>query len=145
MAAAALRRGRKPRYLPLPGVLLNLAQRAIAARVSRRVSSDSTASTTHRIPAPQPVEPLVVLILLPVLIGVASEVYFRDTTRASLAATIVAPTVVYFCLITLDPGGTWNWLATLLVSPLAIALALAAVMACFGRTRVRRRPRRNGA
>ena len=90
-------------------------------------------------------EPLVVLIVLPVLIGVASEVYFRDTTRASLVATIVAPTVVYFCLTTLDPGGTWNWLATLLVSPLAIALALAAVMVCFGRPQVRKRPRRNGA
>jgi hypothetical protein len=91
------------------------------------------------------VEPLVVLILLPVLIGVAAEAYFRDPARASLAATIVSPTVVYICLTTLDPGGTWNWLAALLVTPFAIALALAAVMVCFGRSQVRRRPRRNGA
>jgi hypothetical protein len=91
------------------------------------------------------VEPLVVLILLPVLIGVAAERFFRDTIRASAVATIVSPTAVYLCLTTLDPGGTWNWLATLLVSPLAIALALAAVMVCFGRTHVRKRPRRNGA
>jgi hypothetical protein len=90
------------------------------------------------------VEPLVVLILLPVLIGVAAERFFRDTIRASAVATIVSPTVVYFCLTTLDPGGTWNWLATLLVSPLAIALALAAVMVCFGRTQGRKRSRRNG-
>ena len=89
-------------------------------------------------------EPLFVLILLPVLIGVAAEMYFRDTLRASAVATILAPTVVYFCLTTLDPGGTWNWLATLLFSPLAIALALAAVMVCFGRAQVRKRPRRNG-
>jgi len=91
------------------------------------------------------VEPLVVLILLPVLIGVGAQMFCRDTVRASAVATIVSPTVVYFCLTTLDPGGTWNWLATLLVSPLAIALALAAVMACFGRAQVRKRPRRNGA
>ncbi|HEX8012532.1 MAG TPA: hypothetical protein VF814_16600 [Casimicrobiaceae bacterium] len=89
-------------------------------------------------------EPLVVLILLPVLIGVAAELVFRDTIRASAVATIVSPTLVYFCLIGLDPGGTWNWLATLLVSPLAIALALAGVMVCFGRAQVRKRPRRNG-
>lgn len=92
----------------------------------------------------QAVEPLFVLILLPVLIGVAAETYFRDTLRASAVATVLAPTVVYFCLTTLDPGGTWNWLATLLFSPLAIALALAAVMVCFGRGQVRKRPRRNG-
>jgi hypothetical protein len=89
-------------------------------------------------------EPLVVLILLPILIGVGAKMFFRDTVRASAVATIVSPTVVYLCLTTLDPGGTWNWLATLLVSPLAIALALAAVMACFGRVQVRKRPRRNG-
>ena len=90
-------------------------------------------------------EPLIVLILLPILIGVACEMFFRDTVRASAVATIASPTVVYVCLATLDPGGTWNWLATLLVSPLAIALALAAVMVCFGRAHVRKRPRRNGA
>ena len=76
------------------------------------------------------------------LLGLARE---ADPARASLAATIVSPTVVYICLTTLDPGGTWNWLATLLVTPFAIALALAAVMVCFGRSQVRRRPRRNGA
>ena len=65
------------------------------------------------------VEPLVVLFVLPVLIGILSEVLFRDTTRASCVATFA--------------------------SPLAIALALAAVMVCFGRTHVRRRPQRNGA
>jgi len=91
------------------------------------------------------VEAVFVLILLPVLVGVGSEVLFRDALRASLAATVVAPAVVYFSIVTLDPGGTWNWLASLLVAPLAMALALAAVMACFGRIHARKRPRRRSA
>ena len=95
----------------------------------------------RRIFGPEVVEPVLVLILLPVLIGVAAEVLFRDALRASLAATLVAPVLVYLCLIGLDPGGTWNWLASLLVAPLAMALALAAVMVCFGRIHARKRPR----
>jgi hypothetical protein len=87
------------------------------------------------------VEPLFVLILLPILIGVGAEVLFRDTLRASLAAAVVAPLVVYFSITTLDPGGTWNWLASLLIAPLAMALALAAVMACFGHFHARKRSR----
>jgi hypothetical protein len=81
----------------------------------------------------------VVLFVLPVLIGIASERLFRDTTRATLAATLVAPSVMYLCLHVFDPTGTWNWLATLLVSPLVIALALASVLFCFGRPPKRRR------
>ena len=91
------------------------------------------------------VEPLVVLFVLPVVIGIVAEALFRDTTRASCVATFASPLVVYLCLMYRDPDGTWNWLATLLISPLAIALALAAVMVCFGRTHVRRHPHRNGA
>jgi hypothetical protein len=91
------------------------------------------------------VEPLVILVVLPVLIGIGSELLFRDPTRASCLATFASPLVVYFWLTYRDPDGTWNWLATLLFSPLAIALALAAVMICFGRTQVRKPPHRNGA
>ncbi|HEY2862278.1 MAG TPA: hypothetical protein VGK37_01485 [Casimicrobiaceae bacterium] len=80
-----------------------------------------------------------VLFVLPVLIGVASERLFRDTTRATLAATLAAPLLMYLCLDVFDPTGTWNWLATLLVSPLVIALALASVLFCFGRPPRRRR------
>ncbi|MGH8851961.1 MAG: hypothetical protein ACREYD_13285 [Casimicrobiaceae bacterium] len=87
----------------------------------------------------------IVLIVLPVLIGWASGRLFRDTTRATFAATLAAPLVIYLCLHELDPGGTWNWLATLLVSPLVIALALAAVLLCLGRSRVPKRPRSRGA
>jgi hypothetical protein len=78
------------------------------------------------------VEPLAVLVVMPVLVGVAAELVFRDTTRASLAAALMSSLAVYVCLTALDPGGTWNWLATFLVSPLAIALSLAAVLTSFG-------------
>jgi hypothetical protein len=90
-------------------------------------------------------EPLVVLFVLPVLIGIASVALFHDTTRASCAATFASPLVVLGCLITLDPDGTWNWLAALLVAPLAIAFALGAVMLSYGRSPVRKRHRENGA
>jgi hypothetical protein len=88
---------------------------------------------------------VLVLIVLPVLIGVGAKVLFRDTVRASLAAALVAPAVVYFSITALDPAGTWNWLASLLVAPLAMALALAAVMVCLGRAHARKRPRRRSA
>jgi hypothetical protein len=91
------------------------------------------------------VEALVVLVVLPVLIGIVSAALFRDTTKASCLATFASPLVVYFCITYRDPEGTWNWLAALLVAPLAIALALAAVMICFGRTQIQKRPHRNGA
>jgi len=90
-------------------------------------------------------EPFVVLLVLPVVIGVASVALFRDTIRASCAATFASPLVVFGALRSLDPDGTWNWLATLLVAPLAIAFSLATVMACFGRSQARKRQRRNGA
>ena len=77
-------------------------------------------------------EPLAVLVVMPVLVGVAAELVFRDTTRASLAAALMSSLAVYVCLATLDPGGTWNWLATFLVSPLAIALSRAAVLTSVG-------------
>jgi hypothetical protein len=90
-------------------------------------------------------EPLVVLFVLPVLIGAASVAVFHDTTRASCAATFTAPLVVFCCLRSLDPDGEWNWLATLLVTPLTIAFALAAVMLLYGRSQVRKRHPRHGA
>ena len=89
-------------------------------------------------------EPLVVLFVLPLLIGAASVALFRDTTRACFAATLAAPLIVFGCLHSLDPSGTWNWLAALLVSPLAMAFALAAAMFLYGRSQIRRRHPRNG-
>lgn len=83
-------------------------------------------------------EPLIVLVLLPVLIGVASEWLLHDVTKASLVAAILSPLPVYLRLALRDPGGTWNWLATLLISPLTIAIALSTVFICVGRAQARK-------
>src|SRR6185437_13430820 len=89
-----------------------------------------------------PMEPFAVLVLLPTLVGIASELVFRDTLRASLAAALVSALAVYTCLDLFDPGGSWNALAGFLVSPLVIALSLVAVLTCFGHLEGRRRIRR---
>ena len=90
-------------------------------------------------------QPLVVLVVMPVVIGIAAELLFRDVSRASLAAAIASATGVYACLATLDPGGQWNGLATFLVSPLAIAFSLATVLGCCSWREGRRRPRKRHA
>jgi len=83
-------------------------------------------------------QPLLVLILLPVLIGIAAELLFRDARKASLTAMLGVGVVVGLWLQAGDPSGTWNWLAALLVMPLPIAFALIAVVLCYGRSQVRR-------
>jgi CHASE2 domain-containing sensor protein len=90
-------------------------------------------------------EPLAVLVVLPIVIGIAAELALRDTARASLAAAIVSSLAVYACIAALDPGGTWNGLATFLVSPLAIAISLATVLTCFGFREGRQRHRKHHA
>ncbi|HEX8741034.1 MAG TPA: hypothetical protein VF925_12955 [Casimicrobiaceae bacterium] len=87
-------------------------------------------------------EPFAVLVLLPTLVGIASELVFRDALRASLAAALVSALAVYTCLDVLDPGGTWNALAGFLVSPLVMAVSLVAVLTCFGHFAGWRTPRR---
>ena len=87
-------------------------------------------------------EPLLILVLLPLCIGIVSEILFRDTTRASFAAAAGTTLGVFLCLRFLDSEGGWNWLAALLVSPLAITFAVAAVLIVYGRSQVRRK--RNG-
>jgi uncharacterized membrane protein len=89
-------------------------------------------------------EPFVVLFLLPVTIGIVSELWARDTRNASLIATLGSIVAVYLCLAVRDPDGTWTWLAAFLVLPLPVALALAAVLLCHGRARAHRRHGRNG-
>ena len=91
------------------------------------------------------VEPLIVLIVLPVLIGLGAEWLFHDMRRASVAATVGCTLFLYACLGVLDPEGTWNWLATLLVLPLPISLALAAVIIYYGRSQAQRHHRRHDA
>jgi hypothetical protein len=83
-------------------------------------------------------EPLIVLVLAPVVIGLTAELIFRDTRKASFAAALGCPAVIFLCLRLLDPDGALSWLAALLVSPLAIALSLATVLFSFGRARARK-------
>ena len=82
-------------------------------------------------------QPLAVLVVFPVLIGIGAQLLFGDAKRSALAATVSSIVLVTICLAAGDPGGGWTWLATLLVLPLPIALALAAVVLCYGRSRVR--------
>ncbi|NDP42692.1 MAG: hypothetical protein GZ089_08250 [Aromatoleum sp.] len=83
--------------------------------------------------------PFVVLMVLPVLIGVISELHFRDTKNASLAAAVGSVLNVCLFVQILAPEGSWSWLAALLVSPLPVAFAVAAVFICHGRSNRHRR------
>ena len=87
-------------------------------------------------------EALAVLVVFPVLIGIASQLMLRDARRSALTATVAAALLVAGCLMAGDPRGTWTWLATLLVLPLPIAFALAAVLLCHGRSQVRHKHHR---
>ena len=84
-------------------------------------------------------QPLIVLVIMPVAVGVLAAVALRDLRRASLAAAIVSTAILYGCLAWLNRGGTWTLVATLLVAPLTLAFALAAVVAVFGHGHLHRR------
>ena len=90
-------------------------------------------------------EPIAFLVLMPVLIGIVAELIFRDTTHATLAAAIGTATALIVSMWLLAPPELWTWLAVLLVSPLAIASALATVLIVYGRSQARRRRRRRDA
>ncbi len=90
-------------------------------------------------------EPFAVLVVLPIVIGIVAELLFRDTAHASFAAALATTLFLFLCLRFLAPAGLYNWLAVLLVSPLSIAAALAAVLILYGHKQSRRRRRRNGA
>ena len=90
-------------------------------------------------------EPIAFLVLLPIVIGVLSELVFRDTTHATLAAAIGTAAALMVSMWLLAPPELWTWLAVLLVSPLAIASALATVLLVYGRSQARRRRRRHDA
>ena len=85
-------------------------------------------------------QPLIVLVAMPVAVGVLAAVVLRDMRRASLAAAIVSTALLYGCLSWLNHGGAWTLLATFLVSPLTLAIALAAVITVFGHGHMHRRP-----
>jgi cytochrome bd-type quinol oxidase subunit 2 len=85
------------------------------------------------------VEPLVVLILLPMAVGALAEAAFRDAKRASLVAAVGTALAVGIAVQALDRNESWSWVAALLVSPLPIALAIATVLFWYGRTTKRSR------
>jgi len=90
-------------------------------------------------------EPIAVLIVLPIVIGIVSELIFRDTTHATLAAAIGTAIALVVSMRLLAPSEWWTWLAVLLVSPLAIASALATVLIVYGRSQAHRRRKRPDA
>ena len=90
-------------------------------------------------------EPVLVLILLPVAIGALAEAAFRDARRASLVAALGSTLADGVAVQALDRNESWSWIAAVRVSPLPIALAVATVLFWYGRTTVRRRTRRHGA
>ena len=95
------------------------------------------------IAAPVPaMKPLLILVVLPLVIGFVAEHFARHTRAAAVAATLVSSAMVFAALMLLDPTGTWNWLATLLVLPLPISLSLAAVQLAHGRAGSRKHPMR---
>jgi len=96
-------------------------------------------------PVAEAMKPLLILLLLPVVIGFASEMVFRDTRKASFAAGLGSALVVFLGVFLLDPAATWNWVAALLVSPLPIAFGVVTVLFCYGRLQMRRRHHGRGA
>jgi hypothetical protein len=75
---------------------------------------------------------LFVLFLLPTAIGLLSLSLLRSVKRASFVATLGTPLLIYCFVKLTDPGDPWNGLATLLVSPLVIAVAVITVFVCAG-------------
>ena len=89
--------------------------------------------------ATRAVEPLLVLILLPIGVGALAEAVFRDAKRASLAAAAGSAIAVAVAVQALDRNESWSWIAAALVSPLPVALAIATVLFWYGRTTKRLR------
>lgn len=83
-------------------------------------------------------EPVLFLFVLPALAGIMSELIFRDARKASIAAIVGSVLIVCAGINSLDSEQTWNWLATILVLPLPITFALAAVVVLYGRSHIRR-------
>ncbi len=84
-------------------------------------------------------QPLLILVVLPAIVGVCAELVFRDARNASLAAAIGAVAATCIAVQVLAPHAAWNWLAALLVSLLPIAIAVAAALYWYGRSSTPRR------
>ena len=83
--------------------------------------------------------PLLIFVLIPVASGLASVLLLRNIKHASFAATVTSPLLIYVLVRLIDPSDPWSALATLLLSPLAIALAVITVFAWSGRMHASKR------
>ena len=90
-------------------------------------------------------EPLLVLVVLPVAIGALAEAAFRDARRASIVAAVGSVLAVGIVVQALDRNESWSWVAAALVSPLPVSFAIATVLFWYGRATSRRRRHRHGA
>ena len=88
---------------------------------------------------------LFALLLIPMAVGLVSVVLFRDVKYALFAATIGSPLLIYVFVKLTDPGDPWSALATFLVSPLVIAVAVITVFVCAGRIRTDKQRKWNDA
>ncbi|MEO8849036.1 MAG: hypothetical protein ABI440_10485 [Casimicrobiaceae bacterium] len=84
-------------------------------------------------------QPLLILLLFPVLVGICAELVFRDAKHASLAAAVGSVVVTCLAVQRLAPQGAWNWLAALLVSLLPMSIAVTTALFCYGRAQSARR------
>lgn len=75
---------------------------------------------------------LVVLVVVPVLIGIAAELVFHDARRASLAATLGSALAVALSVQALDATAEWSWVAAVLVVPVPIAFAVGTALLIYG-------------
>lgn len=103
-------------------------------------------STLSRHPEGSPLEPLLVLVILPVAAGALAEAALRDAKRASLAAAVSSALLVAVSVQWLDrDGANWSWVAAVLVWPIPVALAIGTVLFWHGRTTPRAHRRLRGA
>jgi uncharacterized membrane protein len=79
------------------------------------------------------VQPLLILLVFPIVAGIVAEMIFRDARNASLAAAIGAVLITCISVQLLAPDATWNWIAALLVSLLPISIAVTAALFWYGR------------
>jgi len=86
-------------------------------------------------------EPLAILVVLPLAAGAAAACWFDDVRAATLAAVIVTAVGVCVLVALLDQGLRWGWIAALLTTPLTAAFAAAAALACHFQRDARRRRR----
>ena len=90
-------------------------------------------------------QPILILVVFPILVGIGAGMVFRDARHASLAAVIGSKNRAVGRRPVGAPGATWNWIAALLVSLLPISIAVAAALFWYGRLTTPPRHRRQDA